>query len=129
MAPISVHLVDDNPTFLRIATRFLEEHDGVVVIGTAGGGKEALEKAQELRPRVILLDLAMPDLPGLKAIPRLRETLPDASIIALTMLDTNYREAAFRAGAPDFVPKTAVTTDLLPAIRWVASGHVPSDPA
>ncbi len=121
MEPISVLLVDDNPTFLRVATRFLQAHEGVNVVGTANGGQEALVKAQDLRPQIILLDLAMPDLPGLQAIPRLRKLLPQAGIIALTLLDTSgYRQAALSAGADDFIPKAALNTDLLPSIQRVA---------
>jgi DNA-binding NarL/FixJ family response regulator len=122
MDPVSVLLVDDNPTFLRIATRFLQEHyrDEVVVVGTAGGGQEALIKARDLRPQVILLDLAMPDLPGLEAIPRLRAALPEMGIIALTVHNSNgYRQAALAAGADEFVSKANLSTDLLPAIRRV----------
>jgi two-component system nitrate/nitrite response regulator NarL len=121
MEPISVLLVDDNPTFLRVAARFLQSHEGVNVVGTANGGQEALTKTQTLRPQVILLDLAMPDLPGLQAIPRLRELSPQTGIIALTLLDTSgYRQAALSAGADDFIPKAALNTDLLPAIQRVA---------
>ena len=121
MKPISVLLVDDNPNFLRIATRFLQQHDDIVVVGAAGGGQEALALAQDLQPDVVLIDLAMPGLSGLETIPRLRAMLPAVGIIALTMLDTNsYREAALEANANDFVPKASLDTDLLPAIRQVA---------
>ena len=118
MKPISVLLVDNNPIFLRVAARFLETHAEIAVVGTAAGGEEGLARAQELRPQVILVDLAMPDLPGLQAIPRLREMLPDMGIIALTMLDTEgYRRAALAAGADEFVPKAAMHSELLPSIR------------
>lgn len=118
MKPISVMLVDDNPTFLRVATRFLEAHDEVAIVGTAGGGKQALIEAQKLRPQVILLDLTMPDLMGLEAIPRLRSILPDVGIITLTLFDTDsYRQAAFAAGADDFISKRTMDNDLLPAIQ------------
>lgn len=127
MDPISVLLVDDNPTFLRVLTRFLlqQYQDEVRVVGTASCGMAALARAQELRPRVILLDLAMPGLPGLNTIPRLRTMLPDVGIIALTLLDPNgYREAALAAGANEFVAKATLATDLLPAIRRVARAPV-----
>jgi DNA-binding NarL/FixJ family response regulator len=124
MKPISVLLVDDNPSFLRIATRFLQEHDDIVVVGAAGGGEEALTLAQDLQPDVVLVDLAMPGLSGLETIPRLRAMLPEVGIIALTMLDTNsYRQAALAAEANDFVPKASLDTDLVPAIRRVAEGE------
>ena len=121
MRPISILLVDDNPSFLRIATRFLQEHDDVVVVGTGGGGEEALALAQDLQPDIVLIDLAMPGLTGLATIPLLRVMLPKVGIIALTVLDTNgYRQAALAAGADDFVAKASLDTDLLPAIRRVA---------
>ena len=121
MKPISVLLVDDNPGFLRIATRFLQEHDDVVVVGAAGGGEEALALVQDLQPDIVVIDLAMPGLSGLATIPLLQIVLPEVGIIALTVLDTNgYRQAALAAGANDFVAKASLDTDLLPAIRRVA---------
>jgi CheY-like chemotaxis protein len=132
MAPSSVLLVDDNATFLRIATRFLEVHgqDEVVVIGKARDGMEALAQAQELQPQVILLDLVMPDLSGLEVIPRLRAMLPDVGIIALTVMGNKYyRTAALAAGADDLVSKGAMSTELLPAIRRVIHAREQPDPA
>jgi DNA-binding NarL/FixJ family response regulator len=120
MSPVSVLLVDDSPLFLDITTRFLQEEcqGEVVVVGVAGGGEEALAKAQPLHPQVVLVDLNMPGMSGLEAIPRLRQALPDAGIIALTLLDAEvYRQAALAAGADGFVSKSTLYTDLLPAIR------------
>jgi len=124
MNVISVLLADDNPIFLRAVTQFLEPQDGITVVGTADGGEDALVQAQELQPQVILIDLAMPDLPGLKAIPRLREMLPESSIIALTVLDTqSFRDAALRAGANAFLPKAHMRTALVPTIRQLAQAN------
>ena len=125
LAQMSLLLVDDNPGFLRILASFLERsgQGEIVILGAARGGKEALRKAQALRPQVILIDLAMPDLHGLEAIPQLRSMLPDAGIIALTLLDSGgYRQAAMAAGASDFVSKARLDTDLLPAIRRLGEG-------
>jgi len=130
MESVRVLLVDDNSTFLRIATRFLEQDHAVTppvtprprvaVVGTAGGGEEALAQAERLSPHVILLDLMMPGVGGLAIIPRLRAILPDVGIIALTLLDTSsYRSAALAAGADVFIAKSAMSTDLLPAIQQV----------
>ena len=128
MKPISVLLVDDNPAFLRIVTRFLQEHDDIVIVGAADGGEEALALAQDLQPDIVLIDLAMPGLSGLETIPRLRAVLPEVGIIALTVLDINsYWQAALAAGASDFVPKARLNTELLPAIRRVAQSE-PSRP-
>jgi CheY-like chemotaxis protein len=121
MAPISILLVDDNPTFVRILSDFLGGEEGILVVGTAGSGEEVLVKAKELQPQVILLDLAMPGMGGLNAIPRLRDMMPEVRIIVLTVLDANgYREAALAAGADDFVAKAHLNTYLIPAIRRLA---------
>ena len=121
MAPISLLLIDDSATFLLlVVSRFLfEQHaNEVVVVGTAHGGKEALARVHDLRPQVILLDLAMPDLHGLEVIPRLRTMLPAVGIIVLTLLDSNgYREAALEAGVDEFISKATLSTDLVPAPR------------
>jgi DNA-binding NarL/FixJ family response regulator len=120
--PTTLLLVDDNPTFLRILKSFLDENypEEMLVVGTASDGNEALVRATEIRPDVVLLDLAMPGLNGLNTIPYLRRLMPEVGIIALTVLSTNgYREAAISAGADDFVPKASLNTDLLPAIRRV----------
>jgi DNA-binding NarL/FixJ family response regulator len=124
MKPISVLLVDDSPFFRCIAARFLGAYDDVALVGTADGGEGALSQAQALRPQVVLLDLAMPGMSGLEVIPLLRRLLPQVGIVALTLQDTDgYRDAAFAAGADDFVPKSVMNTTLLPAIRRVAQAR------
>ena len=121
--PISVLAVDDNPRFLAILTRFLHTRhpDEVIVLGVAGSGVETLAQADALRPQMVLLDLAMPDMPGWEVIPRLRTAHPEIGIIVLTLLDpSGYRELTLKAGADEFVSKSALSTELLPAIRRVA---------
>jgi two-component system response regulator NreC len=120
MSAVSVLLVDDNPIFLHCAKRFLQKRQDVVVVGTVSGGKWAINLAQNLRPDVALVDLSMSDLPGLELIPQLRAALPEISIIALTLFDTDdYRQAALAAGADGFVSKNTMNTDLMPAIQSV----------
>jgi DNA-binding NarL/FixJ family response regulator len=121
--PISVLLVDDNLIFMRILTRFLEAQSGreVSVVGSADAGRKALTLAPLLRPQVILVDLAMPDIHGLDLIPRLRASLPEGIIIALTLMDPrSYRDAALAAGADAFVSKATLEGDLLSTIRPLA---------
>jgi len=115
---IGILLVDDNPTFLRIAAEFLKRQAALQVVGTAGGGQEALTLAAVLQPGVIVIDLDMPGMSGLEAIRRLRTALPHARIIALTLLDSSvFKQIAFTAGANGYVPKSSLVTDLLPAIH------------
>lgn len=121
LKPIALLLVDDHPTFVRIAKDFLSKHDDVVVIGTAEEGAQGIALAKELHPDIVLLDMALPDMSGLEVIPRLREALADMGIIALTGLAMEgYRKMALRLGADEVVPKADMNTDLLPAIRRVA---------
>jgi len=116
---LSILLVDDNPGFLRILANFLEKSSPgeIVIAGTALGGREGLTKAQALQPHLIVIDLAMPDLHGLAAIPQLRNMLPDTGIIALSLLDAgSYRDEALALGANEFISKAKLDTNLLPAI-------------
>lgn len=117
MSHTSVMLIDDNPKFLRIASLFLEGNDEVTVVSSLNGGTDALAKANELRPDIVIVDLAMPDVPGLEVIPSIRKELPDTGIIALTLYDTDtYRQAALAAGADSFIAKSSMHVDLFPAI-------------
>jgi DNA-binding NarL/FixJ family response regulator len=126
MPPISLLLVDDNPKFLRLLTRFLHIRypADVVIIDVARSGIEALARAQIVRPQVVLLDLAMPNMPGWEVIPRLRKELPEVGIIVLSLLESGaYREMVLEAGADAFVGKSALVVELVPAIRRVASNR------
>jgi len=117
MKPIRILLVDDNPMFLGVARDFLQLQTNLSVVGTTRSGEEALNLAKELKPDIVLLDLNMPGLSGLEAIPRLREILPEIKVIALTMMDqAAYQPAALAAGADGFVPKASMCNDLMPAI-------------
>jgi DNA-binding NarL/FixJ family response regulator len=117
----TVLIVDDNTTFVSIVARFLADQPDLTVVGTATSGTEGIKKALELRPQVILLDLVMPGLSGLYALPRLRQQVPDAAVIVLTLLEgEGYEEAARDAGADGFVPKSRLYADLIPAIREAA---------
>jgi len=129
MKPIRVLLVDDNLTFLHIATGFVQQQKELVLVGTAQGGEEALARAPIMRPQVVLLDLVMPGLSGFEIIPRLREVLPKAGVIMLSLFDSDgYRKAALAAGADDFVSKRSVAGDLMPAIRRVAQARKANGP-
>ncbi len=118
MEPVSVLLVDDNPTFLRIAIRLLEGHEDVCVVGAVRHYDEALRHARRLEPDVVLVGISMPQSPGLDTIPILRRALPDTGIIALMLIGSDgSRRRVMDAGADEFIPKATVGAELLPAIR------------
>ena len=123
MNPISILMVDDDSVFVDFMSRFLQKYcqGEVALLGTAEGGKEGLVEAERLRPQVVLLDLRMPGLSGIDVLPDLRKLLPEAGIIAMSLIEANpYRRAALAAGADEFVCKDNIDTDLMPAIRRVA---------
>jgi len=116
---IRVLVVDHHPIVLHVVTGFLQRHDDLDVVGAVWRGEEVLAKVEYLKPQVILLDLAIPELSDcLKVITLLHATLPEARIIVLPLFDAEpYRGIMLRAGAVDCIAKAALTTDLLPAIR------------
>jgi DNA-binding NarL/FixJ family response regulator len=123
MDTIRILLVDDNLMFLEIARDFLQMQAELIVVGTAHDGQEALAQAEKLKPDVILLDLNMPGLSGLDAIPKLLQVAPQAKIIALTMMNLDaYQPIALAAGANGFVAKPDMGGDLIQTIRRVAAG-------
>ena len=116
--PTSTLLVDDNHTFARIARTFLEQQADLTVVGIATGGREAIELAVQLRPALILIDLGMQDQHGLKTIPHLRASLPNATIVAMSLfVEGGYEDAALEAGANLLIGKDTLHTDLIPALH------------
>ncbi|MCL4507210.1 MAG: response regulator transcription factor [Chloroflexi bacterium] len=95
------------------------------VVGEAGDGREALALAESLQPDLILLDLTMPGLSGIEALPVLRRLAPGAHILILTMHDdVSYLRQALRKGASGYVLKKAADSELLNAIQAVMRGEM-----
>jgi two-component system response regulator NreC len=100
------------------------------VVGEAGEGRQAIKIADDLQPDVILLDLTMPGLDGLAALPQLKEVAPQTRILILTMHeDEAYLRQALQAGAVGYVLKKAADTELLSAIRAVTQDEIYVHPA
>ena len=117
MNKIKVLLVDDSEQFLQSATAFLFQCPSVEVIGTATSGKDAIKKVQELRPDLVLMDIAMPQMNGIEATRCIKGQAEAPKIIILTLHDNaEYRSAAKDAGADGFVRKSNLLTHLLPLL-------------
>lgn len=118
MEPTRVLIVDDDGGFRQRVKGLLASEPDMEIVGEAAGGEEGVLKARTLKPTVVLMDVRMPGLNGLEATRRIKDRLPDASVIILTMFDLEeYREAASTSGASGFVVKKRLIEDLLLAIR------------
>ncbi len=102
----------------------------LTIVGEASSGAEALALAEQTQPNLILLDLSMPSLGGLEALPLLRKLLPNCRILVLTMHDDEgYLRQALRSGAAGYVLKKAVDSELIAAVRAVLRGEIYVHPA
>jgi DNA-binding NarL/FixJ family response regulator len=114
----SVLIVDDNQRIRKVMRRFLETLPDWKVGGEAGDGAEAIEKAIELRPDLILLDFSMPSMNGVEAASVLKKTLPDVHIVVFTMFDDALGSRLVSAVGVDLiVPKSEGLTGLVNAIE------------
>jgi two-component system, NarL family, response regulator NreC len=100
------------------------------VIGEAGNGQAAIERARELAPDIIIMDVSMPRMNGLQATEKLKRDLPHVKVLALTRhTDTGFLQQLFRAGASGYVLKQSTSDELVRAIRAIGSGGSYLDPA
>jgi DNA-binding NarL/FixJ family response regulator len=116
-------VVDDHPLTRAALVGLLEQH-GFPVVGEAGDGEEAIDRARELQPDLVLLDLSMPGLGGLAALPRLRAAAPHSEVVVLTASGTeeNLLEA-IRAGAAGYLLKTESPERIAEFLNGVAHGE------
>ena len=126
---ISVLLVDDHSLVRRGFRRMLEDEPDMNVVGEASDGAEAIKLAKELKPKVIVMDSAMPGTGGLVATRKILESTPEQIILMLSMHseETLVRQA-LEAGARGYMLKNAVDLELAAAIRKVVKGEVVLDP-
>ncbi len=121
---ISVLLVDDHSLVRKGFRRILEDDPEIQVVGEAPDGTEAVKLAQELEPRVIVMDMAMPGLNGMQASIEILKVLPKTAILMLSMYsEENYVRNALDAGAKGYILKDAMDIDLATAIKQVAAGQ------
>ena len=117
---IRLALVDDNRAFVASVRNHLATEPDLLVVGQAFEGQDALRMIRELKPDVVLLDIAMPDMNGLEVARCIQRLERAPAVIFLTMHDnTSYRKAATSVGAAGFVCKSNVVADLLPLVLQV----------
>ncbi len=121
--PESILIVDDHP-LTRSALSALLGQNGFSVVGEAADGESAIEQARELSPDLVLLDLSMPGMNGLEALPRLREAAPSAEVVVLTASGTEENLlGAIRGGAAGYLLKSEPPERLVEFLRGVANGE------
>ncbi len=126
---ITVLLVDDHALVRRGFRRMLEDDPEISVVGEANEGNEAVRLALELRPKVIVMDCAMPELSGIEATRKILEKFPQAGILMLSMhAEETLVSQALQAGARGYVLKNAIELDLVRAVKSIAAGMTVLDP-
>ena len=124
MDRIRILVVDDHAIMRDGIRALLSVHNDIEIVGEASEGKEAVEKAIELRPDVILMDVAMPGIDGLEATRRIKKKIPRTKVLVLTQYENReYVLSAVKAGADGYVPKRAASLELVSAINAVHKGN------
>ena len=124
MAPIRVLLVDDHEIARRSIRSVLSHGSNLDVICETADGEEAIKKAEELRPAIILLDITLPGISGIQAARKIRVVSPDSRIIFLSQHDSiQTARDALSVGAHGYVVKSDAGRDLLSAIEAVSEGQ------
>jgi DNA-binding NarL/FixJ family response regulator len=126
---ITVLLADDHALVRKGFRRMLEDDRGITVAGEASDGNEAVRLALELRPKVTVMDCALPGISGIEAIRQIRAKHADAAILMLSMhAEETLVRQALEAGARGYILKNAMDLDLTSAVKRVAEGHMVLDP-
>jgi DNA-binding NarL/FixJ family response regulator len=127
---ITVLLVDDHSLVRRGFRRLLEDDPGIQVVGEASNGREAIDLARQLRPNVVVMDYAMPEVDGLQATHEIHRQVPEAAVLIVSMhSDPNYVRNALDAGARGYLLKSEMDEDLAEAVKKLAAGETIGLPA
>jgi len=118
MRVIRTLVVDDNADFRQRVKEFLASEPEIEVVGEAADGQEAILKARELQPDLVLMDVRMPGINGISATRQLKDEMPELKVLMLSLYDIDeYRKAALDSGASGYVVKIKLVQELIPAIR------------
>jgi len=121
---LKILLVDDHTIVRQGLRALLEAHAGFTIVGEAENGREAVKKAQDLNPDIVIMDIAMPVLNGLEATRQIKRALPDTRVLALTMYnDEEYVFQILKSGASGYLIKETAANELIAAILSIKSGN------
>lgn len=120
---IKVLLADDHSLVRKGFRRMLEDEEDMEVVGEAANGLDAIQKARDLSPNVVVMDMSMPELDGVQATREVLRHVPETKVLILSMFsDDTYVSNSLDAGASGYMLKDAMENDLARAIRLVAEG-------
>jgi DNA-binding NarL/FixJ family response regulator len=127
---LRIILVDDHKVMREGLRMVLDREANLEVVGEADDGRAALDLTRELRPDLVIMDISMPGLNGLKATEMLKTQLPGTKVLILTRhTDSSYVQQLLGSGACGYLLKQSASEELVRAIRRVAAGHSYLDPA
>jgi DNA-binding NarL/FixJ family response regulator len=127
---IRVVIADDHNVVRKGIRDLLSDEDDIVVVGEARNGHEAVDLASALRPDVVVMDIAMPELTGVEATRQIRAQAPGVRVLVLTAYDDDpYIYSLLDAGATGYILKTAESREIVRAVRATAAGQTALDPA
>jgi two-component system, NarL family, response regulator NreC len=130
MKRIRILLADDHAVVRHGFKMILGAQPDMEIVGEAGNGREAVELTEQLKPDIVVMDVAMPELNGIEATRRVAASVPHARVIALSMhKDSVYVREVLRAGARGYLLKDSGSADLVAAVRAVAQGEGYLSPA
>jgi DNA-binding NarL/FixJ family response regulator len=122
--PTRVLIVDDHAIVRDGLGMILDSQSDITVVGQATDGRDAIVKGDELKPDVIIMDIAMPKLNGIEATHRIRRRLPQVKVVILSMHHTQEHVfRAMRAGADGYIMKTSAGAEVVKAVRTVVNGQ------
>lgn len=130
MEPIRVLLVDDHILFRKGLISLLSARDDIEIVGECGEGAEAVNRARELMPDVVLMDVRMPGLNGIEATRRIASEMPHVKVVMLTVSDEDKDLfEAIKCGARGYLLKSIEPADLYQLVRAVAAGEAALSPS
>src|SRR5471030_1537720 len=128
--PITVFIADDHAVVREGLANLLATQPGIRVVGTAANGRDTVSQVEKLKPKIVVMDIAMPQMDGIEATREIRSRAPQARVVILSMHSSaEHVFHALEAGASGYLLKQSAANEIVGAVRAVAAGQSILDPA